>query len=181
MPFCARSEGPHRPANGSRGGEGRPRSEGGGAVSNLFPVADQPAHEDRLQQRHRAAPGGGGHGRTAHVPGLSPTSFPSRVAHLPPTPLFLDLQHFVLVVVRAVPPPGGAGLAAGGGAERAGGSQGADGSRRGPDASAEGNNQRSPQVETQLVSRHTRKHLLFFLKTMSCFSGCTPLFPLTPE
>lgn len=80
--FCARSEGPHRPAYGGRGGEGRPRREGGGAISHLFPVTDQPAHEDRLQQRDGAAAGGGGHGRSVLVPRLSATSFPSRVAHL---------------------------------------------------------------------------------------------------
>lgn len=148
--FCAHSQGPHRPANGSRGGEGRPRREGGGALSHLLPVTDQPAYEDRLRQRDRAAPGGSRHGRTilVLVPGLSLTSLPSRVAHLWPTPLVLDLQHLVLVVVRAVPPPGSAGLAAGGGAGRAGGSQGAGGSGCGPDASAEGHNQRSPQVGT---------------------------------
>lgn len=184
--FCARSEGPHRPAFSSRGGEGRPRREGGGAVSHLFPVTDQPAHEDRLQQRDRAAPGGSGHGRTVLVPSLSFTSFPSRVAHLPSTPLFLDLQHFVLVVVRAVPPPGGAGLAAGGGAERAGGTQGAGGSRCGPDASAEGHNQRSTQVGTKrfpIAPEDTSFFFRFpfFKRGISCVSDCTPSFLPTPE
>lgn len=151
--FCAHSEGPHRPAYGSRGGEARPRAEGGGALPHLLPITDQTAHEDRLQQRDRAAPGGSGHGRSILLPSFS---FASRVAQLWLTALrfFLDLRHFVLVAVRAVPPPGGAGLAAGGGPERAGGSPGADGSGCGPDASAEGHNQRSAQVRNQKIPPH---------------------------
>lgn len=124
----------------------------------------------------------------AGVDTVGPTSPPtscwsSRLAHLSPAPLLLDLQHFVLVAVRAVPSPGGAGLAAGGGAERARGSKGTDGSRRGPDASAEGHNQRSTQVGIKRFPSPLGETfaLPFSKRAISCFSGCTPLFPPTPE
>lgn len=57
-----------------------------------------------------------------------------------------DLQHHVLVALRAVPSPRGAGVPPRRGAERAGGSKRTGGSRCGPDASAEGYSQRSAQV-----------------------------------
>lgn len=85
--FRARSQGPHRPAHGRRGGEAGPRTEGGGALPHLLPVPDQPAHEDRLQQRDRAAPGGSGHGRSILVPPACPLSPPAEWLICAPPPL----------------------------------------------------------------------------------------------
>lgn len=100
------------------------------------------------------------------------------------TSVFSDLCHYVLVIVRTVPPPWGAGLAPWRGAEHNGWSKRTRGSRCGAHASPEGHSQRSAQVWLkgfQLISwrRFQSAGLLILLNV--CFPGCTLLFLPTQE
>lgn len=53
--ICARSKRSHWPAYEGRSREGGPWREGGGPLPHLLPVPNRAAHEDCLQQRHRAS------------------------------------------------------------------------------------------------------------------------------
>jgi len=147
--LCASSERSHWPPSDGRSREGCPWRGGGGPLPHLLPVADRSAHEDRLQQHHRAASCRSRHSKTRH---MAPSSLDcdvssTRCINLSCTfPAPSDLQHHVLVVVRAVPSPRGAGIAPGWGVERAGGSKHPGSKGCGPHASPEGHSQRSAEV-----------------------------------
>lgn len=66
--LCASSQRSHWPASDSRSREGCPWREGGGPLPHLLPVADRAAHEDRLQQRHRASSCRSRHSKSNHKP-----------------------------------------------------------------------------------------------------------------